>query len=305
MPRTARDWMWTRWSWRETMPDPTCRTMSVMQIVMVSTVCVVDDTKLSMSEAADASPGDRKPLTRRAAAVLLEATARPDHRRKVTPMPATNEPRKMIHDCDPGHDDAVAILMAVGHPAIELVGVTTIGGNQTLEKVTRNARTVLTIAGVGGVPVHAGCTRPLVREGVVAAEVHGHSGMDAHGYALPEPTVGLDDGHAVDFIIDTDVADFVVGLIGFFRQAYRENQGFDDPPVHDPCVVAYLIDPSVVSTTKVPLDVELQGALTAGMTVADFRAPIPADCTTQVAVTLDHGKFWDLVVEAITAAPGR
>ena len=61
----------------------------------------------------------------------------------------------------------------------------------------------------------------------------------------------------------------------------------------------------MVSTTKVPLDVELQGALTAGMTVADFRAPIPADCTTQVAVTLDHGKFWDLVVEAITAAPGR
>ena len=145
-------------------------------------------------------------------------------------MPATNEPRKMILVCDPGHDDAVAILMAVGHPAIELRGITTIGGNQTLEKVTRNARTVLAIAGVGGVPVHAGCTRPLVREGVVAAEVHGDSGMDVHGYALPEPTVGLDDGHAVDFIIDTDVADFVVGLIGFFRQAYRENQGFDDPP---------------------------------------------------------------------------
>ena len=314
-------------------------------------------------------------------------------------------PRKIILDCDPGHDDAVAILLAAGNPAIELVGVTTIGGNQTLEKVTRNARAVLTIAGIDGVPVHAGCTRPLVRQGVVAAEVHGDSGMDVHGYAVPEPTVGLDDAHAVDFIIDTvmsepagtvtlvptgpltniavaarkepaivdrvaevvlmgggyhegnktavaefnisvdpeaahivfnekwpltmvgldlthqalatpeveqrikaigtDVADFVVGLIGFFREAYRENQGFDDPPVHDPCAVAYLIDPSVVSTTKVPLDVELQGALTAGMTVADFRAPIPADCTTQVAVTLDHGKFWDLVVEAITAAPGR
>lgn len=314
-------------------------------------------------------------------------------------------PRKIILDCDPGHDDAVAILLAAGNPAIELLGITTIGGNQTLEKVTRNARTVLTIAAVEGVPVHAGCTRPLVREGVVAAEVHGDSGMDVHGYALPEPTVGLDDGHAVDFIIDTvmsepagtvtlvptgpltniamaarkepaivdrvaevvlmgggyhegnktavaefnisvdpeaahivfneswpltmvgldlthqalatpevearikglgsDVADFVVGLIGFFREAYRENQGFDDPPVHDPCAVAYLIDPGVVSTTKVPLDVELQGALTTGMTVADFRAPIPADCTTQVAVTLDHAKFWDLVVEAIEAVPGR
>ena len=62
-------------------------------------------------------------------------------------MPATNEHRKIILDCDPGHDDAVAILLAAGNPAIELVGVTTIGGNQTLEKVTRNARTVLRTSG--------------------------------------------------------------------------------------------------------------------------------------------------------------
>ena len=86
---------------------------------------------------------------------------------------------------------------------IELLGITTIGGDQTLEKVTRNARAVLTIAGIDGVPVHAGCTRPLVRQGVVAAEVHGDSGMDVHGYAVPVPTVPLDDAHAVDFIIDT------------------------------------------------------------------------------------------------------
>lgn len=118
-------------------------------------------------------------------------------------MPATNEHRRIILDCDPGHDDAVAILLAAGNPVIELLGITTIGGNQTLEKVTRNARAVLTIAGIDGVPVHAGCTRPLVRQGVVAAEVHGDSGMDVHGYAVPVPTVPLDDAHAVDFIIDT------------------------------------------------------------------------------------------------------
>ena len=118
-------------------------------------------------------------------------------------MPATNGHRKIILDCDPGHDDAVAILLAAGNPVIELLGITTIGGDQTLEKVTRNARAVLTIAGIDGVPVHAGCTRPLVRQGVVAAEVHGDSGMDVHGYAVPVPTVPLDDAHAVDFIIDT------------------------------------------------------------------------------------------------------
>ena len=311
--------------------------------------------------------------------------------------------KKIILDCDPGHDDAVAILLALGNPEIELLGVTTVGGNQSLEKVTYNARAVLEKAHATDVAVYAGCDRPIVRPQEVAASIHGESGLD--GVELPVPTRPLEQKHAVNYIVETimasepgtitlvptgpltniamavrmeprivervkevvlmgggyhvgnwsavaefnikvdpeaahivfnekwpltmvgldlthqalatpeveqrikaigtDVADFVVGLIGFFREAYRENQGFDDPPVHDPCAVAYLIDPSVVSTTKVPLDVELQGALTAGMTVADFRAPIPADCTTQVAVTLDHGKFWDLVVEAITAAPGR
>lgn len=71
--------------------------------------------------------------------------------------------RKIILDCDPGHDDAVAILLALGDPAIELLGITTVGGNQTLEKVAHNARVVCTVAGVTDVPVYAGCTRPLAR----------------------------------------------------------------------------------------------------------------------------------------------
>ena len=64
-------------------------------------------------------------------------------------------------------------------------------------------------------------------------------------------------------------------------------------------VVAYVIDPSIVSTRKVPVNIELQGTLTLGMTVADFRAPAPADCHTSVAVDLDHARFWDLVTEAL------
>ena len=120
-----------------------------------------------------------------------------------SPCRTPDRPRKIILDCDPGHDDAVAILLAAENPAIELAGIATIGGNQSLEKVTRKARVVLSIADIDGVPVHADCRRPLVGQGVVAAEVHGGSRMGVHGYAMPEPTVPLDDAHTVDFIIDT------------------------------------------------------------------------------------------------------
>ena len=80
---------------------------------------------------------------------------------------------------------------------------------------------------------------------------------------------------------------------------YKKAQGFDHPPVHDPCAVAYVIDPNVMTTRTVPVDIELTGTLTLGMTVADFRNPPEPDCHTQVAVTLDHGYFWDLIVDAL------
>ena len=87
----------------------------------------------------------------------------------------------------------------------------------------------------------------------------------------------------------------------FFRKAYSENQDFVDPPVHDPCTIAYLIDPSIVQTRRCPVDVELAGTLTVGMTVADLRGPEPSEdeCHTQVATKLDFDKFWDLVEDAI------
>ncbi|WKD57282.1 Pyrimidine-specific ribonucleoside hydrolase RihB [Corynebacterium capitovis DSM 44611] len=305
---------------------------------------------------------------------------------------------KIILDCDPGHDDAVAILLAAGNPSIELLGVTTVGGNHTLDKVTHNARQVLTIAGLDDVPLRAGATRPLLRPVVTAESIHGDSGMEVHGFDLPDPRVEVGEGHAVDFIIETvmsrepgevtlvptgpltnialaarleprivervrevvlmggaygtgnwsasaefnitvdpeaaqivfredwpvtmvgldlthqalatpevearfvalgtEVGDFVVALFGAFRQNYRDAQGFTDPPVHDPCAVAYLIDPAVVQTVRVPVDVEIHGGLTTGRTVADFRAPAPAGCHTQVATKLDAPRFWDLVADA-------
>ena len=305
--------------------------------------------------------------------------------------------RKILLDCDPGHDDAVAMMLAWGNPSIELLGVTTVGGNQTLDKVTRNALSVATVVGMHDVPIAAGCRLPLVRPVEIAPDVHGDSGLD--GVELPEPTVQLDPRHGVDLIIETimsnepgtvtlvptgpltniamaarkeprivervqevvlmgggyhvgnwspvaefnikvdpeaahivfnekwpivmvgldlthqalatdevaeriaavpgSVSQFTLGLFTFFRKAYQDAQGFEFPPVHDPCTLAYLIDPTIVETVKVPVDVELNGSLTTGMTVADFRAPAPEDCHTKVATRLDAPRFWGLVVDAI------
>src|SRR6202035_1579636 len=108
--------------------------------------------------------------------------------------------RKIILDCDPGHDDAMAILLAHGNPEIELLAITTVAGNQTLDKTSLNARRVCTVAGIPDMPIEAGCARPLIRELKTAAYIHGESGLD--GPAFGEPTVPLDERHAVDLIIE-------------------------------------------------------------------------------------------------------
>jgi purine nucleosidase len=306
-------------------------------------------------------------------------------------------PEKIILDCDPGHDDAVALLLAHGSPDIELLAVTTVMGNQTIEKVTRNALAVARVIGLDSVPFAQGAHRPLVRSIETAPDIHGESGLD--GPALPEPAIALDARHAVDLIIDTVMAHepgtvtlvptgaltniamavrkeprlaqrvkqvvlmgggvhvgnwsavsefnividpeaahivfnepwpltmvgldvthqalatdevaaaiaavgtaparFVGELLEFFAHSYKDAQGFDHPPVHDPCAVAYVIDPTIMTTVRTPLDVELTGTLTVGMTVADLRSPAPAGCTTQVAMNLDNERFWALVIDAL------
>lgn len=110
---------------------------------------------------------------------------------------------KIILDCDPGHDDAIAILLAAGNPEIDLLGITTVAGNQTLEKVTRNAQAVCQVAGID-VPIARGASVPLVTPQIVAEDIHGGGGMD--GPVLPEITGELDPRHAVDFIIETVMA---------------------------------------------------------------------------------------------------
>ena len=306
-------------------------------------------------------------------------------------------PTKIILDCDPGHDDAVALLLAWGSPAIDLVGVTTVGGNQTIEKVTRNALAVARVAGIHGIPFAKGAAHPLLRSVETAESIHGDSGLD--GPVLPEPDIELDPRPAAQLIVDTvmasepgtitlvptgpltnialaarlepaivdrvrevvlmgggarignwsAVAEFnivvdpeaaaivfeagwpvtMVGLdlthqalatdevvaaieaigtgparfarelMDFFASSYKEAAGFDHPPVHDPCAVAYVIDPTIVRAVPAPIVVETRGEHTLGMTVVDLRAPAPTGTRTKVALELDHARFWDLVLDAI------
>ena len=106
----------------------------------------------------------------------------------------------ILLDCDPGHDDAIALLLALGSDELELRGVTVVAGNQTLEKTTANAIRVLELAGRGDVPLAVGSPRPLVREPFVAAYVHGETGLD--GPDLPPPQAEPSDQHAVDFLAE-------------------------------------------------------------------------------------------------------
>jgi purine nucleosidase len=306
-------------------------------------------------------------------------------------------PRKIILDCDPGHDDAVALVLAHGSPDIDLVGVTTVMGNATIDRTTFNALSVARVLGITGVPFARGAARPLVRQVETAPDIHGESGLD--GPVLPEPEIELDPRPAAQFLVDTIMASepgeitlvatgaltnlalaarlepaivprvrevvlmgggahvgnwspvaefnividpeaaaivfnepwqvtmvgldlthqalatpeviaaiqavgtgparFVDELMVFFAHSYKDAQGFDHPPVHDPCAVAYVIDPTLMRTVRAPIDVELSGGLTLGMTVVDLREPAGDDVTTQVAFDLDHARFWALVVDAL------
>lgn len=312
---------------------------------------------------------------------------------------------KIILDCDPGHDDAIAILLAAGNPDIDLLAITTVSGNQTLGKVTRNAMAVCAAGGIT-VPIAAGSAGPLVRPQYVAEDIHGDSGLD--GPVLPAATTELDPRHAVDLIIDTvmahephtvhlvptgpltnialairkeprlvqrvksvvlmggaytrgnvtsaaefniyvdpeaaeavfaadwdvtmvgldlthqatatpdvieridavggPLATFVTDMLGFFRSTYLERFGFPDPPVHDACCVAKLIDPAVFTSRDAFVAVELAGTWTAGMTYTCFdpEQSVPAvreaaghRRRTKVATELDRDRFWDLIVDAL------
>jgi len=116
----------------------------------------------------------------------------------VQAAPDTATPLRILLDCDPGHDDAMAIVAAARYA--DLIGITTVAGNAPLERTTYNARVMRDLLGID-VPVHAGSARPLIAEPSFGAFVHGASGLD--GADLPAPTTPLDGTDAVGFIVDT------------------------------------------------------------------------------------------------------
>jgi inosine-uridine nucleoside N-ribohydrolase len=304
----------------------------------------------------------------------------------------------VLLDCDPGHDDAMAIVLAAASPLIDLLGITTVAGNQTLPKTTLNARRICTVAGITAVPIAAGRARPLHGALRAAADIHGETGLD--GPEFGEPTVGVEPVGAVEFlrrmILETDrpvtlvatgpltnvaalllahpevagrlheivtmggstergnvtpcaefnvhtdpeAADIVlrsglpvtmcglnvthqalvtpdvlnriaapgtplaricVGLLTFFTGSYRRVYGFDAPPLHDPVAVARVIDPAVVPVVTANVAVELAGTHTRGATVVDLHRVTGRVPNARVAIGLDAGRFWDLMVTAVAA----
>ena len=300
-------------------------------------------------------------------------------------------PTPVLLDCDPGHDDAIAILLAAGRrDAVDLRAVTTVGGNAELEKVTLNARRVLTLAGVEDVPIAAGAAGPRRGDLVTALEVHGQSGLD--GADLPEPAMEVDPRGAVELMAEqgpatvvatgpltnvaallehapqaveeivwmggstergntrpyaefnamvdpeaaqivfesgvpvtmvglnlthqaqatddvverfralgTPVSEAVIGWLSFFADTYREVYGFGGPPVHDPCALALVIDPTLVRCDEVFVAIETEGRWTRGATVVDVHGRFGNPPNARVAMELDVPRFWDLLVDAIAA----
>lgn len=303
---------------------------------------------------------------------------------------------KIILDCDPGHDDAIAILLAARHPEIDLLAITTVAGNQSVAKTTRNALRVCTLANIRTVPIAMGMDRPLVRPARHAADIHGESGLD--GPALPEPDIELSPLHAVDLLIklllpsdgditlvptgpltniaaairqepaivpkikaislmggaiglgnvtpssefniwaDPEAAAIVFGcgcpitmvplevthqalataeivgrlraaqrpvatlaadLLVFFASTYKSVFGFEAPPVHDPCAVANVIDPTLIKGHMAYVEIETISDLTAGRTVCDLYGTMKRKPQVRVGYELDVPRFWEILLETL------
>ncbi len=310
-------------------------------------------------------------------------------------MPAS---RKIIIDTDPGQDDAVAILLALASPEVEVLGITAVAGNVPLALTEKNARKICELAGKPQTKVFAGAIRPLVRPLVTAEEVHGKTGLN--GPDLPEPTMKLEEEHAVDFIVrtlmaeapgavtlcplgpltnialamireprivprikeivlmgggffeggnitpaaefniyvDPHAADVVmrsgvpivvmpldvthkaltttkriaafralgtrVGIataemLEFFERFDEGKYGTDGGPLHDPCVIAYLLKPELFKGRECNVVVETASELTMGMTVVDWWGVTKRPKNALVMRDIDHDGFFALLVERL------
>lgn len=305
-----------------------------------------------------------------------------------------NNMRNIIIDCDPGHDDAIAILMALAHKdKLNLLGITTVGGNQLLDRVTQNALKLVSFLNED-IPVASGEASPLTRAIHTGGDAHGDSGMD--GPNLPKAKFNVVSTNAVSFMyekimnseskvtlvpigpltnialllrsypevkerlelicimgggiqrgnrtataefniyVDPEaakivfdsgveivmagldvtekamimeeeweklrykgkVSKFVAELLDFYSIAGKRF-GFEGSALHDPCAVAYLIRPDIFEGKKYHVDIETQGELTRGMTIADLR-PVPTKkANAFVLFNVNREEFVKLVCECL------
>lgn len=306
------------------------------------------------------------------------------------------EKRKIIIDTDPGQDDAVAILLALASPELDVLGITAVAGNVPLKLTEKNARKICELAGRPDTKVYSGAIRPLVRELVTAEEVHGKTGLN--GPQLPEPTMPLASGHAVDFIVETlmsqdsgsvtlcavgpmtnlalalirepriaprieeivmmgggffeggnvtPAAEFniyvdphaadvvlragiptvmmpldvthkalttrkrtrafralstrvgtaVADMLEFFERFDELKYGTDGGPLHDPCVIAYLLKPDLFKGRTCNVSVETASELTMGMTVIDWWHVTHRPRNVTVMREMDDDGFYSLLTD--------
>jgi pyrimidine-specific ribonucleoside hydrolase len=305
-------------------------------------------------------------------------------------------PTPVIMDVDPGHDDAVALMLACGATELDLLAVTTVAGNATLEKTTRNALRVLSLIGRADVPVAPGAASPLQRPLRTAENIHGESGLD--GPEIPEAAFEPDERGATRLIADalrdasepviliptgplTNVATFlreypalkdrigrislmggsiglgnttpaaefnvyvdpeaarevfdsalpvtmcgldvthqagagpaererlrslgthggvVAELLEFFAATYKSTFGFGAPPLHDAVAVAAVLNPQLLKTRPMRVNVECDGVLTRGETVCDFYGVSGRAPNAEVGLELDRAGFFELLYEALS-----
>lgn len=237
--------------------------------------------------------------------------------------------QKIIIDTDPGQDDAVAILLALASPEIEVLGIVAVAGNVPLARTEVNARKILELAGRTEIPVHAGCDRPLKRPPITAEQVHGPSGLD--GIELPEPTMPLQPQHGVAFIIETlrreprgSVTLVPIGPLTNIAEAFRQAPDvvervarivmmggayFEVGNISPAAEFNILVDPEAaaevfatgIDIVMFPLDVTHR-ALTSSEWVASMRA-MPNRCGPAVAAWTDFFERYDRAKYGSAGAP--
>ncbi len=303
--------------------------------------------------------------------------------------------RKIILDCDPGHDDAVAIMLAGNSPQIELLGITVVAGNQTLDNTQRNALNVVQALGLD-VPVYAGCGQPMIREKITAGDIHGATGLD--GPVFEPLTRSLEPEHAVHYIIrtlmeseepitmvvtgpmtnlgmamrlepaivdkierivlmggaytngnvtpaaefniiaDADAAyvcftcgrpitmvgldvtrkvlcypeivermgkvgnkasKLFVDLMKHFCKSQKEVFGWEGGPLHDPVTIASLLDPTVLKTKPMNVEIDIRSTQSYGRTNCDYFGYLKKEPTADVGIDIDVEKFWNIIEEGL------